>query len=133
MSSKLLRRSIMKATSVKDYEAILATVQKYIDGCNEGKSEIMKPAFDEGAVMYSANADGSVAAAGSINNLYAIVDKLGPDRNGTNHMDVVDSTETSAVVRVTIENWHGLSFIDHHSLIKVGGEWKIVAKIYHTL
>ncbi|MBQ7670181.1 MAG: nuclear transport factor 2 family protein, partial [Clostridia bacterium] len=25
------------------------------------------------------------------------------------------------------------SFIDHHSLVKIGGEWKIVAKIYHSV
>ncbi|SDL41305.1 Putative lumazine-binding [Kandleria vitulina] len=50
----------MNRTTIKDYEEILATMQKYIDGCNEGKSEIMKPAFDEGAVMYSVNPDGTV-------------------------------------------------------------------------
>ncbi|MBR2081576.1 MAG: nuclear transport factor 2 family protein [Elusimicrobiaceae bacterium] len=123
----------MNNTSVKDYQDILATVQKYVDGCNEGKSEVMKPAFDAGAVMYSVNADGSVAAQGSINNLYAVVDQLGADKNGKVHMDVVDSTPTTAVVRVTIENWHGLSFVDHHSLVKMNGTWKIVAKIYHTV
>ena len=123
----------MNRTTVKDYETILATVQKYIDGCNEGKSEIMKPAFDEGAVMYSVNPDGTVAAAGSINNLYAIVDQVGADKGGVSRVDVIDSTETTAIVRVVIENWHGLSFIDHHSLVKIGGEWKIVAKIYHSV
>lgn len=123
----------MNRTTIKDYEAILATVQKYVDGCNEGKSEIMKPAFDEGAVMYSVNADGTVAAAGSIDNLYAIVDQVGPDKSGSARLDVIDSTETTAIVRVVIENWHGLSFIDHHSLVKFGNEWKIVAKIYHTI
>ena len=45
----------------------------------------------------------------------------------------IDSTETTAIVRVVIENWHGLSFIDHHSLVKIGGEWKIVANIYHSV
>ena len=123
----------MNNTSVKDYQDILATVQKYVDGCNEGKSEVMKPAFDAGAVMYSVNADGSVAAQGSINNLYAVVDQLGADKNGKAHMNVVDSTPTTAIVRVTIENWHGLSFVDHHSLVKMNGTWKIVAKIYHTV
>ena len=123
----------MNRTTIKDYEEILETMQKYIDGCNEGKSEIMKPAFDEGAVMYSVNPDGTVAVEGSINNLYATVDQLGADKGGSSRMDVIDSTETTAIVRVVIENWHGLSFIDHHSLVKMGGEWKIVAKIYHTI
>ncbi len=124
---------MMNRTTVKDYEAIVATVQRYIDGCNEGRSEIMKPVFDEGAVMYSMNSDGTVAAAGSIANLYAIVDQLGVDRGGSARVDVIDSTETTAVVRVVIENWHGLTFIDHHSLVKMKDGWRIVAKIYHTV
>ena len=123
----------MNRTSIKDYSEIIATVQKYIDGCNEGKSEVMKPAFDAGAVMYSVNADGTVAAQGSINNLYAIVDQVGPDHGGSARMDVIESTPTTAVVCVVIENWHGLSFIDHHSLVKFADGWRIVAKVYHSL
>ncbi|MBQ8088395.1 MAG: nuclear transport factor 2 family protein [Clostridia bacterium] len=123
----------MSRTTIQDYNAIISTVQKYIDGCNEGKSEIMKPAFDEGAVMYSVNADGSVAAKGSIENLYAIVDQVGADHSGSARMDVIESTPTTAVVRVVIENWHNLSFIDHHSLVKFEDGWKIVAKVYHSI
>ena len=82
----------MNRTSIKDYSEIIATVQKYVDGCNEGKSEVMKPAFDAGAVMYSVNADGTVAAQGSIENLYAIVDQVGPDHGGSARVDVIEST-----------------------------------------
>ena len=82
----------MKRTNTNDYNAILKTVQKYIDGCNEGKSEIMKSAFDDGAVMYGANADGSLAEKGSIENLYAIVDQVGADKNGSSRIDVLDTT-----------------------------------------
>ncbi len=92
----------MNRTTVKDYETILATVQKDLDGCSEGKSEIMKPAFDEGAVMYSVNPDGTIAAAGSINNLYAIVDQVGADKGGSSRVDVIDSTETTAIIRVVM-------------------------------
>lgn len=48
-------------------------------------------------------------------------------------IDVIDSTETTAVVRVMAENWHGVGFVDHHSLVKTDKGWKIVDKIYHTL
>lgn len=122
----------MKRTNLSDYEAITAVVQKYIDGCNEGKSAVMKPAFDNGAVMYGTKADGTVEAKGSIENLYAIVDSVGADKNGNARIDVLDTTEDTAVVRVIIENWHGLTFTDYHSLMKIDGEWKIVAKVYHT-
>lgn len=122
----------MKRTTLNDYAEITAVVQKYIDGCNEGKSAVMKPAFDDGAIMYGTKADGSVEATGTISNLYGIVDSVGADKNGGARIDVLDTTEYTAVVRVIIENWHGLTFTDYHSLMKINGEWKIVAKVYHT-
>lgn len=122
----------MKRTTISDYSNIISTVQKYLDGCNEGKSQIMKPAFDDEAVMFGAKADGTLEAKGTINNLYAIVDSVGADENGQSRIDVLDSTPTTAVVRVIIENWHGLTFTDYHSLIKIDGQWKIVAKVYNT-
>ena len=122
----------MKRTNLLDYAAITAVVQKYIDGCNAGKSAIMKPAFDDEAVMFGTKADGTLEARGSIENLYTIIDSVGADKNGKARIDVLDTTEDTAVVRVVIENWHGLTFTDYHSLMKINGEWKIVAKIYHT-
>lgn len=122
----------MRRTTTKDYAEIAAVVQKYIEGCNEGKSAVMKPAFDGGAVMYGTKADGSVEASGSIENLYGIVDSVGADNGGSARIDILDTTECTAVARVIIENWHGLTFTDYHSLMKIGDEWKIVAKVYHT-
>ena len=122
----------MSRTTLSDYDSIVATVQKYVDGCIEGKTELMKPAFDEGAVMYGVNADGSLAAKGSINNLFDVISSIGGDRNGKARIDIIDSTPNTAVARVIMENWHGSGFTDHHSLLKINGEWKIVAKIYQS-
>ena len=41
------------------------------------------------------------------------------------------SIGTAATVRVVLEDWHGLSFTDFHSLVKIDGKWIIVAKIFH--
>ena len=38
---------------------------------------------------------------------------------------------TAATLRVVLENWHGLSFSDFLSLVKIDGKWTIVAKIFH--
>ncbi len=38
---------------------------------------------------------------------------------------------TAATVRVTLEDWHGIAFTDFHSLLKIDGEWKIIAKVFH--
>ena len=46
-------------------------------------------------------------------------------------MDILEAVGTAATVRVVLENWHGLSFTDFHSLVKIDGRWTIVAKIFH--
>lgn len=73
----------MKRTNLSDYEAITAVVQKYIDGCNEGKSAVMKPAFDNGAVMYGTKADGTVEAKGSMKTFMQSWTASAPIKTGT--------------------------------------------------
>ena len=119
----------MEKTKVSDYEAVVATVSKYTDGCKEGKSQIMKPAFKENALMYGyLNGD---YFNGSIEALYGAVDALGPAPESMVRIDVLAIEGTAATVRVTLENWHGLAFTDFHNLIKEDGQWKIVAKVFH--
>lgn len=119
--------------SVKDYKDILATVQLYVDGCNEGDPAIMEPAFDKQAVMFSYDENGKMVAEGSITHLFDGLKGIGKETNSVWQIDVLDATPTTAVVRVMAEKWHGVGFIDHHSLVKTGKGWKIVAKIYHSL
>lgn len=65
----------MDNIKVTDYEAVLATITKYTDACKEGKSEIMKPAFTENALMYG-YLNGEYYH-GSIEALYGAVDAFG--------------------------------------------------------
>ena len=47
-------------------------------------------------------------------------------------VDVVSIEETVAVVRVLEEKWGGrIDFTDYLLLMKIGGEWKCVAKAYN--
>ena len=68
----------MDKIRVTDYEAVLATITKYTDACKEGKSEIMKPAFTENALMYG-YLNGEYYH-GSIEALYGAVDAFGAAR-----------------------------------------------------
>ena len=119
----------MEKIKVSDYEEILNTVAKYTDGCKEGKSEIMKPAFTENAVMYGYLNDEYYH--GSIEALYGAVDSFGAAPETKARVDVLSVEGTAAVVRVTLEDWHGLAFTDFHSLVKEDGNWKIIAKVFH--
>ena len=114
---------------VSDYWKVVAVVNMYVEGCREGKSDIMKPAFHKDATMYGyLNGELSV---GSIENLYGAVDQFGADSNTKARVDVLSIEGTAATVRVTLEDWHGIVFTDFHSLLKIDGEWKIIAKVFH--
>lgn len=119
----------MEKIKVADYEAVLETVAKYTTACKEGKSEIMKPAFAGNALMYG-YLNGEYYN-GSIEALYGAVDAFGPAPETKARIDVLSIEGTAAVARVTLEDWHGLSFTDFHSLIKENGQWKILAKVFH--
>ena len=119
----------MEKIHVSDYEAVLETVGKYTEACKAGKSDIMKPAFTDNALMYG-YLNGEYYH-GSIEALYGAVDAFGPAPETLARVDVLNIEGTAAVARVTLENWHGLSFTDFHSLIKENGQWKILAKVFH--
>lgn len=119
----------MEKIKVTDYEAVLATIAKYTEACKEGKSEIMKPAFTDNALMYG-YLNGEYYH-GSIEALYGAVDAFGAAPETKARVDVLSIEGTAAVARVTLEDWHGLAFTDFHSLIKEDDEWKILAKVFH--
>ena len=108
----------MKNISIQDYEEIRKVAQMYIDGGNNG-SEIMKPAFHKNATI---NGD-------PIQNLFDAVDKAGKT-NSKAIVDVLDAVNDVAVIRITMEDWHGSNFVDFHLLRKDADGWKIVAKIF---
>lgn len=91
--------------------------------------ELTRKAFHKDAIMYG-YLNGSLSA-GSIENLYAAIKQLGADAATKAEVDVMEVVGTAATIRVVLENWHGLSFTDFHSLVKIDGQWVIVAKVFH--
>ncbi|MGF6170536.1 hypothetical protein M2426_004151 [Pseudomonas moraviensis] len=63
-----------KPTYVHEYQAITEVLNKYIEGCKQAKSSIMKPAFDERATMFSVDVDGHLAG-GAIQILFKGIDE----------------------------------------------------------
>ncbi|MCS3531647.1 nuclear transport factor 2 family protein [Chryseobacterium sp. JUb7] len=116
--------------TVEDYDAVLQVVQGYVDGLRTGNIDQLKKTFYKNAVMYGHL--GNDLSEGSIENLYAYVEKLGAAPNIKTHLSILHQTPTTAVVRVEMEkDAAGEDFTDYHSLIKINGEWKVVAKLFH--
>ncbi|OUO93740.1 nuclear transport factor 2 family protein [Cloacibacillus sp. An23] len=116
-----------------DYEAVKAVLEIY---CKEGAAAnvpAVKKAFHEKAVMNGCHAGHGEYVLGPIGALYDLYDEVGAAEGCETHIDVLDIAGDIAVGRVIIKNWHGKDFADYHELMKIDGEWKIVAKIYCEL
>ncbi|WP_226002255.1 nuclear transport factor 2 family protein [Paenibacillus sp. BJ-4] len=120
----------MSRTTLEDYEEIVNVLNGYIEGNISGKSELMKSSFHKDAIMYGYTKDGNLSE-GSIQNLYEVVDQSGPAQNLQFRIDILDVADTIAMARVILENAHGATYTDYHQLLKVDGEWKVIAKLFH--
>lgn len=114
---------------IRDYQKIKDVVMQYVNGCATGDVELAKKAFHKDAVMFG-YLNGALCA-GSIDALYGAIGQSDADPATKSEVDVIEIVGTAATVRVVLDNWHGLSFTDFHSLVKIDDKWQIVAKIFH--
>ncbi|MFM0047774.1 nuclear transport factor 2 family protein [Paraburkholderia sediminicola] len=120
----------IKAVPTRDYDAVISTASKYVEGLRVGNVDILGEAFHKDAVMYGFT-NGELLA-GSVKNLYEFVEKNGNAPEIATRLDVLAITPTTAVVRVDMEkDAIGADYNDFLTLIKINGAWKVVAKVYH--
>lgn len=117
-------------SNMKEYEAVEAAAMKFVKSVAEGNSAYAKELFCDDAVLFG-YLDGKLEH-GSIQAFYENVDSVGAGTDFQARIDVVAVEETLAVVRVLEEKWGGrIDFTDYLLLLKIGGEWKCVAKAYN--
>jgi hypothetical protein len=126
---KIMSKNI-KAVPTSEYNAVIAVAQKYVDGLRIGSTEAVAEAFHKNAVMYGFT-NGELLG-GPISNLYAFVEKNGRAPDITTRLDVLAITPTTAVVRVDMEkDAIGADYNDYLTLIRMDGQWQVIAKVYH--
>ena len=116
-------------TDMNDNEMIKKTVQHYIHGAITGKGDNMKSAFHTGATVYGYI--GEDLFAGPAQNLFDWNDENGPATGLVANIAKIDVEGTIATVRLELDNWTGHKFTDMFTLLKTGGEWKIINKVFH--
>jgi hypothetical protein len=120
----------IKAVATADYTSIVAVAQKYVDGLRTGSVEHIAEAFHPDAVMYGYT--NGALLGGPIANLYAFVTQNGKAPHIATRLDVLAITPTTAVVRVDMEqDAIGADYNDYLTLIKIAGNWQVIAKVYH--
>ena len=120
----------IKTVPTSDYDEVVATVQRYVEGLKIGKSNDVAKAFHKDAVMYGFT-NGKLLG-GPIKNLFDFVDQNGDAPEIKVRLDVLSITPTTAVVRVDMErDAIGADYTDFHTLIRMDGSWHVIAKVYH--
>ncbi|KAF1324391.1 Rnase h, partial [Globisporangium splendens] len=121
----------IKTIATQDFDAVTATVQKHVDGGRVASSKDAAQAFHNDAIMYGFT--GADLLGGHIKNLYDFVDTHGATSEIKTRVDILAATPATAVVRVDMEkDAAGIDYTDFHTLIKIGGKWAIIAKVFHA-
>jgi hypothetical protein len=119
---------------LSDYDAIVKTVQMYIDGSKQGKSGLMRPAFHPDASFFGYA--GERLATGT-QFLFDWIDKNGPAPKIEPRVVSVDILDSIAVVALEVAGWSGnlagsgVRMSDLFTLLKMPGGWKIIQKAFH--
>ncbi|KAM0713428.1 hypothetical protein Q7P37_010390 [Cladosporium fusiforme] len=122
----------IKTIPTSEYDAVVKTVQTYVDGLIAGDNNVLRKAFHSEATMYGLTAQKELLG-GPISNLYTFVDQHGKAPQIKVRLDVLGITPTTAVVKVDMEkDAGGFDYTDFHTLIKLDGKWSIIAKTFHT-
>lgn len=122
----------MNKTYFSDCEEIVTAVKKFLEANNKGDASIMKPYFHKDAVVFWGGGNTDEFDHG-IKVFFDLIDASGPDpeKHPHYHIDILDLTETIAVVKIA-EEWQGKTYTNYLTFIKTAEGWKITAKIFHT-
>jgi Putative lumazine-binding len=124
----------MTSGYLSEYDNIVRTIEMYIDGCRQGKSNLMRPAFHPSASFFGYAGD-QLAVGTPF--LFDWIDKNGPAPGIQPRIVSVDILDSIAVVRLEVADWSGklagsgVHMSDLFTLLKTSGGWKIIQKAFH--
>ena len=123
-----------KSEYLTEHDRIVKTMQMYVDGSKQGKSELMRPAFHPEASFFGYA--GEQLAVGT-KFLFDWIDKNGPAPHIEPRVVSVDILDSIAVVRLEVAGWSGnlagsdVRMSDLFTLLKTPSGWRIIQKAFH--
>ena len=116
--------------SVDGYKEVTHTVVKYVEAIRIGSIDMLADAFHKDSVTYGF-VDGSLMG-GSSNPTADFIRKNGKSPGIDAHIDVLDMTPTTAIVRVITGNdASGADCNEYLTLVKDDNGWAVIAKVFH--
>lgn len=117
--------------SVNEYDDVTNVIAKYVEAIRIGNIDLLADIFHNNAIACGTVNEEFVGGSGS-NPAAEFIKQNGKSPEIVSHMDVLDITPTSAVVRLVMEkDAIGADCIAYLTLIKLDGSWSIIAKVFH--
>lgn len=111
-----------------DQDAVRRVVQLYFDGITRHDSTALLQAFAPEARLMFVRRDGSLFVT-PLTEWRAFARRPTSPDGKRNTIVSIDITGSAAVAKTDLE-WPGVHYVDYLSLLKVGGEWRIVHKTW---
>lgn len=119
-----------RLVSGKEYKAVVDAATRYIEAIRIGSVDMLEASFHKGSVTYGFVND--ELQGGNSNPAVDFIKKYGKSPDMDAHIDVLDMTPTTAIVRAVTGNDAASSGCDEYlTLIKQDTEWTIIAKVFY--
>lgn len=127
----LVLLAIAGYSQTPDKEAVRIPLENYIKGHATGDGEFMRKAFHtEGNLIFIR--DGKYTTRPFADYIAGFTGKPAADEaNRKRFIEAVDVSGNAAVAKIVLD-YPATRFVDYMSLLKIDGEWKIVAKIFYA-
>ncbi|NNE25298.1 MAG: hypothetical protein HKN09_00515 [Saprospiraceae bacterium] len=112
-----------------DEDAVIKTLNYYLDGGTNNDFETLKKAFHEDATMKYIRGDYTAVNALEF---FGSRMKPGPAQKRECEITYMDVSGPAAHARIEIK-YEEFMFVDYMNLLKIDGEWKIVSKIFNRV
>lgn len=119
-----------RTVSANEYNEVVNIATKYIEALRIGSVDMLADIFHKDCVTYGA-VNGQLI--GGANNPTAdFIKNYGKSPDIVSHIDVLDITPTSAVVRIIMaKDAVDSDCNDYLTFIKLDQGWKVIAKVFH--
>ncbi len=119
-----------KMVSANDYKEVTDVAAKYVEALRIGSTEMLAAIFHKDSVTYG-TVNGQLVG-GSGNPTVAFIKINGGSPALDSHIDVLDITPTTAVVRVILEkDAIGADSNEFLTLVKLDKGWTVIAKVFN--
>ena len=128
-------QTVTSTGAVSERDAVIAAMQRYINGVRLGSSTVMRAGFHEAAMIFGYYPGGVMA--NPIQDLFDWIDKNGPSPDLKAEFGDIQVRESIASVQLEIRNLSGalagtdVQMSDIFLLLRTDEGWKITQKAFH--